>query len=416
MTENIVRLPETEPQATQPTGFDYEKIAPSGEWGAQVMVPVYRSPDKTTYLVPITDEEDARWGGQIKALKDKGTPCHLLPAGTDSYTQAERVFAEDTLEQSSTEIRSPFAVRLHKEEALVFDPTSAKSVLDVMIATGQDVPAIRQARRAALRGESNEVGNVLGRVLELNAVCQTDDQLALALRTAYGLVHQPIWLTDTIGELAEKGVEAFQFSRIQQRLEEGVDPEVVKASVTSPEELRHVAQEGWKELITFARTHNSDLARDGIYTEVHKVGNVVIVMPAIASTNYPGDLGYVEFGGGHTLAEIYGNTELNHRDLPQELNTAIDTSSLLQLSKQLGIISAGPATLQRRCRTTFTAEGQPIIHIREDDPFNGRYGKMTTEQVERALLEQNISSDVVNGENIVVKTAEEADQGICFSS
>ena len=357
MTEHVIPQAESTPQPIQSLGFGYEKISPSGEWLDQAIVAVYRTENKTTYLVPVTTGEDARWTEQISALKHNGTPCHLLPAGADSYTETERAFAQTTLEQPSTEIKTPFAVRVHTEEALVFDPNSTKSVLDVMIATGQDTSEIRQARLAALRGEKNEIVDTLGQILELNTLLQTDEKQAAALRTAYGLMHQPIWLSDTIGELTEKGTQAFQFRRIKQRIEEGIDPEVVKASVTNPEDLRKLAQAGWDELIAFARTHNRDLAQDGIYTEVHKVGEVVIAIPAIASTNYHGDLGYVEFGGGHTLAEMYGNTELNHRDLPQELNAVIDSSPLLRLSQQLGIISGGATTLQRRCRTTFTADG-----------------------------------------------------------
>lgn len=390
-----------------PLGLGYEKLIVPDKW--EGWVPVYRTPDSATYLVPM--KSDATGHRSIQALQADGVPCHLLPSGADQYTGRESQFAREVLEQPPTEVRAPFAPRLREKEALVFDPTSAKSVLDVMIATGHDSRDIRKARHDALHGELNPIVDTMKHVLELGALADDYDARANALGKAYGFQNYSMSSIDSINSLVEKGLEAFPLQRVQQRMAAGVDPETVKASVTDPEMLQSAAAEGWEEMIAFAQTHNADVYGNGIYTELHKMGDVLVALPAIASTAWTSraGMGYVDVTSGHTLAEIYDVVEADRRNLSPDVSTFLDNSTLLKLSRKLGLLANGPSTLQRRCYTTFDEAGSPVIHLREQDYYNRRNGKMTSEAIMAALSGQGIDTDLVDDKGAVVRTGAEFD-------
>ena len=412
MSEIPLNTHEATDQPLPSMGFNYEKLSIPGEWAEQVIVSVFRTPDKATYLVPINGADDERWQERVRALQTNDIPCHLLPSGADQYSAQEKHFAQQTLGQPAGETKAPFAPRLRKEEALVFDPTSPKSMLDVMIATGHDSPDIRKARLAALHGEANATVDTLRNLLDFGAYGESGDARAHALQIAYDF-YDKVSFIDIVEQLTEKGTDAFRYTRIQQRVAEGVEPKLVESAVTHPDQIQQVATDGWKQMIDFARVHNKDLSRGGIYTELHRIGGVLVALPAIASTAWApvGEaLSQVAItGDGHTLAENYKNDAPQKQDLSRDLIDFMRTTPLRQLSKKLGILTGGRSTLQRRCLTTFDDEGKPVIHLREGDPYNGRRGKMTNEEVRFALSAQMIRNDLADEKGTIIEAAHEFD-------
>lgn len=392
-----------------PLGHGYERFESPN--GYMVGVPTFRTPNKLIYLVPVEPGDENRWAERVDVLRFNDVPCHLLPSGEDQYTSAESVFATETLGQPAREVRTPLMPRQNEKEALVFDPRSAKSVLDVMIACGQDTRKIRELRRTALHGESNPEVDILEDLLEFGRAFETDRGKADTLRTVYGIDNYT-GTSDVVYSLIDKGLDAFPYQRIEQRKAEGVNLELIKEAVDAPERLRALIADGWEQAIEAAKVHNSDLHTKGIYTELHKVGGVVVALPALTSTAWEksgSTVGYVDVtGAGHTLTGLYRDYSSKNAQNTDVTGSLINAAPIIQLSRELGVLANGPATLQRRCLTTFDADGNPVIHLQDKDHYNNRLGKMSNEQIWYSLTTEGIQSDLVTSDAVHIDIGHEA--------
>ncbi|MFZ1249581.1 MAG: hypothetical protein WAQ24_04640 [Candidatus Saccharimonadales bacterium] len=387
--------------STIPVGMSTQVL--QNRQGESVWMPAYNNGESTTLLVAVTD--DARWQKRVGMLREQGIPCHLLPAKGDTYIPEEFAFASNTLQETPLETSSPYVRGPRAVEAIVFDPSSPKSLLDVMIRTGHDTSQLRQARRDALQGNPNDIVAILANCIE--AAQSADVEAETGGKGVYSTVYgNSISSTHQfVEDLAHKGLESWGYRTIERMHQAGVDQELVQLFAQNPEQAQAIATAAWQESIAAAHTHNTDAKQKGVYTEIHELGGVMIVLPAIASTAYEthdSNIGYVDVTGqGHTLAEIYANGAYGAGS-ERPINKTVFDSTVARLARGLGMSQCGPRTLQRRCLTTFDANGQPTIHLRDEDPHSGNHNKMTNEEVLDALRAENINAVLKQSDKVTI--------------
>ncbi|MBP9852764.1 hypothetical protein KBC77_02125 [Candidatus Saccharibacteria bacterium] len=256
---------------------------------------------------------------------------------------------------------------------------------------------VAEARRAFDSGEQSELLdslNILARMAVLEEKSYGSDQDQKLYDTYKNVFKIEAESSHVLTELAEKGLEAHSLTLVADRLANGVDGGLLEQSVKSPDVLRDAVMSTWKECIDLAFMHNTDLADDGVYTEIHKVGDVLIPVPAISSvafTSRDSSLGYVDKSSGHTLVEMYNMGPHLYSDT-KDLDTIVFNKNLLELIRGLGLEYSAGKTLQRRCVTVRGSDGEPVVVLTK--PLYEQRSKLNDEQLTEGLVAENIQSQV----------------------
>lgn len=155
-------FPEAETEMTYPPTFRWEALKESGSSDDVVYVPAITSGGRKTYLLPLSNDATIN-KNRISAIQEleEAVRLRVLPAGDDTLSSDERQRVEQDLGLGPAGYTSDYFGYAGEDQAIVFDPTSVKSILDVLIASGSDTDELRMARRAALRGETNQLADTL---------------------------------------------------------------------------------------------------------------------------------------------------------------------------------------------------------------------------------------------------------------
>lgn len=346
-----------------------------------VHVPAIESTQGTTYLIERSDSPHTR--DRLNAMGAANVVCRVLPAHTDTLTEDERAYSKGLPHNRALFAKNPLSPQLERE-ALVFEPT-AKSMLDIMIRAGHNGPEIRQARRAAVRGEAGPIVEAMTLATEFIKEAAALDDMTSAERKRRKVLGGALDFRDSALSLAEglakQGLDYGGFRRVSTRLTDGLQPDLIKDSVEPDAEVISMLQDSWGQALSLAKTYNTDQYRDGIYTELHKVGDVIIPIPAIASTAWEKNdsgIGYVSEDSGHTLAEIYAHGSLRGEPTPGSIDAAVFNKDTAALVKAYGLQYRG--TLLERCRTVFDDEGNATILLQSTENM---YRTTLSKQVRR---------------------------------
>lgn len=396
-------LPEAETGMEHPPTFRWEALKESASSNDVVYVPAITSGERKTYLLPLSNDSTIN-KNRISAIQELGNDVRLrvLPVGDDTLSGDERQRVEQDLGLGFADYKSDYFGYVGEDQAIVFDPTSVKSILDVLIASGSDTDELRMARRAALRGETNQLADTLQTALDAVRTHNEDqnDMVAAALHAAYGLSSCRVSIDSLIEEIVEKGVEkSFILQRIRAGNKLGLQSELIMQTVTRPEALRDDISAAWREAVEYAREHNHNLKDAGAYVELHRIGNTLVPLVALTDTtswsnSSPRSLGYVNVESGHTLAEIYAEAD----QFPSQ--KWVRGFKIITLARQLGIVHR--TTLERRCLLEIKDDGEPIVHILESPIYAQQ---MSDEALWHGLDQLGIRSDSIteDGKTIDVK-------------
>ena len=374
-----------------------------GDENNSEFIPVLIDGSRKTYLV---SKESSYADSKIAVLKKAGVSLHLLPSTTDSYTTDEEEYARTILNQRPRSISTPIAPRSEQVEALVYEPTT-KSLLDIMIRSGHDTPDIRQARRAALRGDDSHIVEAFDLItfcaepteIDLNdhdAIVEEKQRKALSRLLDVSLNKANMHYK------AAEGLDFYEYRTISTALERGLRPELVKAAVEPDSETLELVSHAWGQAIDAARQYNTESRKSGIYTELYRIGDLIIPVPAIVSTELNSRnsiIGGVDETSGHSLAQIYVLTE--HEAGQNHLNDIIYGSEVAQLAKAMGFGERRGGTLIQRCRTFFDGE-TPVIQLMDKD---SEYSKVLSDADIAMLSQMNIKTNQAH----VAKTTIEHD-------
>lgn len=157
-----------------------------------------------------------------------------------------------------------------------------------------------------------------------------------------------------------------------ERLEQDMTPEMPTKIAQNTPEVQELLGDIWGRSARLAIQQNTDVTGKGIYTEIHRYGDALIAIPALASTDYfssDSGIGYVDVtGGGHTLAEIYAYGGLRSAPGQEEIDKSIFESDIAKLAQVLNMKERG--TLLKRCLMRVDQNGQPVINLLEENAYN----------------------------------------------